>query len=182
MAAPPIEFDPSDEPPKLLSAVRDYWFAKRGAGDMPRRADILPSELKPYLPNILLADVVDGGRDFRYRLVGRHLQPSFAANPTGKLMSEVLEPFGAETVRNTIAAYSAVIVRRAPLRMRADGSYFAQGWKIVEAILAPLSDDGIDVNMIFGTFQFVWTKPLREAIRNGDAEAREMERVLAASA
>ena len=180
MAEQRIEIDPSDEPPALLAFVRDYWFAKRGANGIPRRADISPSELKPHLANVLLADVVDEGRDFRYRLVGSHLHRSFAGNPTGKLMSEILRPFGAETVRRTIDMYAAVIARRGPLRVRTSGSYYAQDLKIVDAILTPLSDDGEEVNMIFGTFQFTWNRDTRDAVQRGsDIEEKEMKQALA---
>lgn len=181
MAEQRVEIDPPGEPPALLSFVRDYWFTKRGTRDMPRRADISPAELKPYLPNILLADIVDGGRDFRYRLVGGHLHRSFAGNPTGKLMSETLQPFGQETVRRTVDIYAAVAGRRGPMRIRSAGSYYAQDLKIVDAILTPLSDDGTNVNMIFGTFQFVWDKNTQDAVvRGGDAEEQEMKRALSA--
>lgn len=183
MAEQRIEIDPPGEAPASLTFVRDYWLAKRGERDIPRRADISPAELKPHLPDILLADVVEDGRDFRYRLVGGHLHRSFAGNPTGKLMSETLLAFGRETARLTIDAYAAVVARRSPMRIRTTGSYYAQDLKIVDALLAPLSDDGKTVNMILGTFQFIWNRDMQDAVSRGDdSEEQEMKRVLAARA
>jgi hypothetical protein len=150
------EWDPDIEEPALLAFVRAYWQRRRKEAAMPRRGDIAPAELKRYLPSILLADVVDGGRDFRYRLVGSDLQRHFAGNPTGKLMSEALVPFGPETVARTVDAYRQVIERRAPLRIRGDGALFSQSAKLFDALLTPLSDDGRTINMILGTFAFVW--------------------------
>jgi hypothetical protein len=81
---------------------------------------------------LLLADVIDGGGDFRYRLVGTELRQFFRAEPSAKRMSEALAPFGAETVEATLISYRAVVERRAPMRLT-----------------------GASVNMILGTF-FVW--------------------------
>ncbi len=71
-------------------------------------------------------------------------------------MSEALAPFGEATVTATIESYRAVAQRRAPTRLSGSGSWYGQDPKHVDAFLAPLSDDGITVNMILGAFIFVW--------------------------
>ena len=151
-----FEYDPEAPEPALLAFLRTYWEHRRGDGVMPRRQDIAPAQMRAYLPHILLADVVRGGEDFRYRLVGSELQRYFQGNPTGKLMSEALKPFGAETVKRTLETYAAVAARRTPLRVRGAGSIYAQAAKTFDALLAPLSSDGIMADMILGTFAFVW--------------------------
>lgn len=123
---------------------------------MPSRSDISPSELKSQLPHILLADTVDGGADFRYRLVGTRLRPFFHAEPSGRLMSEALAPFGEATVLATLDIYRGVMERRAPMRITGSGSLFGQDPKLFDAWLAPFSDDGVTANMILGTFIFEW--------------------------
>jgi hypothetical protein len=180
MADQTLEIDPAVEEPPSLTFVRDYWRRKRGARAMPSRADIVPSELKPCLSYILLADVVGKGKDFRYRLIGSRLQDFFAGNPTGRLMSETLAPFGRETIDMTIRGYAIAVERRAPTRLRGSGSFFAQGAKLFDAMLTPLSDDGRDANMIFGTFVFVWEKPSIFADRAGDNDEAPLERALRA--
>ena len=177
MAGADVEIDPSAKEPERLTFVRNYWERLRGARAMPSRMDITPWDMKAHLPHVLLADVVEGGADFRYRLVGSQLHRYFAGNPTGKLMSETLAGFGRETVERTIKTYDAVAARRAPLRIRGAGSIYAQGPKLFDAMLTPLSDDGVNVNMIFGAFVFMWDKEF-EFARGNDAEQREMERVL----
>lgn len=151
-----VQYDPDMAEPALLTFVRDYWQKQRGAEAMPRRQDIAPSHIRSRLPHILLADVIDGGMDFRYRVVGGELQRYFKGNPTGRLMSEALLPFGAQTTTRTIQTYATVVARRAPLRIRGTGAIYAQSAKTFDALLAPLSDDGTAPNMILGTFQFVW--------------------------
>ena len=156
LALPNVEIDRATNWPPVLSSVRDYWNEKRGARTMPSRSDISPAQLKSFLPYILLADVVDAGKDFRYRVVGTQLREFFYFEPTGKLMSEALAPFGRETVGATLAGYRAVIERRAPMRLTGSGSWYGQNPKYFDALLAPMSDDGEAANMILGTFIFVW--------------------------
>ncbi|HTT98881.1 MAG TPA: PAS domain-containing protein [Rhizomicrobium sp.] len=151
-----IEFDPGLPEPPPLGFVRNYWLTRRGAAAMPRRSDIAPSDMKAYLPNILLADVVRGGEDFRYRVVGSQLQRYFSGNPTGILMSDALMVFSVETAERTIQVYREVVERRAPLRIRGAGSIYAQHAKLFDALLTPLSDDGETVNLVLGTFVFEW--------------------------
>jgi hypothetical protein len=151
-----VEYDPDIAEPPLLAFVRSYWRAQRGEAEMPQRRDIAPSAMKAHLAHILLADVVGGGEDFRYRLVGGELQRYFKGNPTGRLMSEALAPFGPQTVLRTIDTYATVVARRAPLRVRGTGALYAQNAKQFDALLAPLSDNGGTVNMVLGTFLFEW--------------------------
>lgn len=156
MKDPDVEFDPDRPEPAPLAFVRAYWLRQRGAQTMPRRRDISPSDMRAYLRHVLLADVIDGGKDFRYRVVGTELQRYFKGNPTGKLMSEALAAFGIDTVRRTIETYASALARRTPLRIRGAGALYGQSAKLFDAVLAPLSDDGETPNMILGTFEFVW--------------------------
>ncbi|HJW41898.1 MAG TPA: PAS domain-containing protein [Rhizomicrobium sp.] len=166
MAAPRFELNPQSEEPVLLADLRRYWERKRGSRAMPSRGQVVPSEIKNLLPFVVLVDVVDGGADFRYRLVGSQLHAYFPAQPTGRLVSEALLPFGADTVAATLDVYRRVVAQRQPLRIRGDGAWYAQDPKFFEAILTPLSEDGASANMIFGVFKFVWdfaTVPLEMA-------------------
>lgn len=123
---------------------------------MPARGDLSPVQFRSQLSNVMLVDVVDGGTAFRYRLVGTGLTPFFPNDPSGKMMNHALAPFGPDTVVRTIETYRAVAERRAPLRITGSGSIYGQTPKMFDAWLAPLSDDGETVNIIIGTFVFVW--------------------------
>ncbi|HEY2070030.1 MAG TPA: PAS domain-containing protein [Rhizomicrobium sp.] len=156
MARQHFQIDPeTTEPPQLL-AVRDYWGRKRGTRQMPSRNDIVPADLKAYLPVLMLMDVIGGGADFRYRLVGSRLQGYFPENPTGRLMSEAVGPFGAATLQQTLGVYRSVIARKGPLRIRGSGRYYGQEQKLFDALLAPLAEEGAAPNMILGSFLFAW--------------------------
>ncbi|HEY1710963.1 MAG TPA: PAS domain-containing protein [Rhizomicrobium sp.] len=153
---PRVEFQPPAGEPPLLAEMRGYWMRKRNDHGFPGRKDIVPSDIKKWLPQILLAEPVNGGGDFRYRLVGSKLRESFPSEPTGKLMSDVLAPFGEETVKKTVEVYGSILTLREPLRIRGDGAWYGRTSRYFEALLTPLSDDGHAINMIFGTFDFLW--------------------------
>jgi hypothetical protein len=73
-----IEFDPVCFTRVGLGAVQSYWDSKRRGRSMPSRADIRPDELRDWLSQLMLVDVIDGGRDFRYRLLGTKLTTFFS--------------------------------------------------------------------------------------------------------
>ena len=123
---------------------------------MPSRHDISPADIKYQLTHVLLVDVLEQGRDFRYRLVGSGLHRNFPAVPTGMRMSEALAPFGEATVSGTIAAYRQVVRSGTPSRLRGAGVIYGQEPKYFDAILMPLAEDGETVNMVFGAFLFDW--------------------------
>lgn len=177
MGGPSVEINPNAPEPELLTFIRNYWDKKRGARRMPSRMDIMPWDMKAHVPHVLLADVIDGGKDFRYRLVGTQLQNYFSDNPTGKLMSEALSAFGTDAIERTIKTYATVATGKKPLRIRGAGAIYAQSAKFFDALLTPLSDDGQNVNIIFGAFVFEWDRKA-EFSRKRDVDERELERLL----
>ncbi|MGQ0677476.1 MAG: PAS domain-containing protein [Rhodospirillales bacterium] len=82
VSEPDLEIDQ-----RLLGLFR-LWNAKRRGRKLPARADLRPEELKPWLGNLIVLDVIDGGRDFRYRLFGTNIVRQAGFDMTGKLMSE----------------------------------------------------------------------------------------------
>jgi hypothetical protein len=139
-----------------LRETRRYWDEQRGPRRMPARRDIRPTDLKPWLPQVLLVDVIDDGADFRYRLIGTKLRPYFPTEATGLRFSEALDPFGEATVAATLGVYRSVVSKRVPALVSGPGSYYAQESKFFEAMLMPLGDDDSRVTMIFGAFEFEW--------------------------
>src|SRR3546814_11904526 len=69
-----------------LREIYHYWSGKRGGRCYPTRADIRPEEIKRLLPFVLLLDVLDDGRHFRFRLVGT--DAASGIDPTAKLLPE----------------------------------------------------------------------------------------------
>lgn len=80
---------PADINLPVLRGLWSYWNGMRGAGGLPGRSAINPFELRPWLGHLLILDVIDKGRDFRYRLHGTALVQLFGVDLTGKLVSRL---------------------------------------------------------------------------------------------
>jgi hypothetical protein len=162
-----IEFGPRSFTRFELAAIHNYWESKLRGRRMPSRADIVPAELKAELPHILLADVLEDGQDFRYRVLGTRLTRYFPERATGKTFTDALAPFGAATVAGTISVYRSIVREREPVLIKGPGEYYHQDAKTFEAVLMPLSDDELRVTMIFGAFEFEPRKHSDRARRFG---------------
>ena len=128
-----------------VRAVYDYWRAMAAGRAMPYRADIEPAELKPFLPAIMLVDVVHDTRRFVYRLVGTHEVAGRGRDPTGL---SVAEAFYAGSVEEAVAAYEYVARERRPFCFR-DPYVTPDGWEEREDTLyLPLTRDGETVGVI----------------------------------
>lgn len=66
-----------------------WWHAQpRGTSSLPDWREIDPVSLLPWMGWISLYDVIDGGRDIRYRLVGTHIAEQAGVDLTGRLVSQ----------------------------------------------------------------------------------------------
>jgi hypothetical protein len=110
----PPEIHPADsvEDPDLRYLL-DYWNRLRGMRTMPARAEIEPKEIRRSLRYVHMYDVVEGGQEFRARLVGTAVYPGLDHDQTGKLISEHPDP----GVRLRFAVLLRhVVTHRAPAR------------------------------------------------------------------
>jgi hypothetical protein len=134
-----------------LAALHSYWSSKRGPRILPARADIDPGELRRLLPHILLIDVVAGGRDFRYRLVGTEIERHIGRPVTGRLISEVLCGDYLAYIRSL---HQRVIAEAAPVysenNFDTDNVGLAEvaDFKRTFRLMLPLAKDGASIDMI----------------------------------
>ena len=130
-------------------AAFDYWNNKRGERPMPARRDLDPIEMRSFLPQVMLLDVLDGGRDFFCRVVGSDIRERIGFELTGRLLSELNgEP---NVVQAILEEYREVVRLRRPTYARHDFINRITGRpKVYERLTTPLSDDGAVVNMLFG--------------------------------
>lgn len=124
-----------------IVAFTAYWRSRRPAeGLMPARADLDPVEMKRWLGSLSILDVVDGGRDFVFRLYGSVLAQIVGFDMTGK--SAASYPGGRHDV--LINSYRAAVAARRPLLstvvVRVTGRSTAMAW---ERVVAPLARDGV---------------------------------------
>lgn len=126
-------------------ATRDAyaaWQAARGERRMPSRADMPPRVMKSFLSFIALAEIVDGGKDFRFRVVGDGIAMKQKLSLIGKTLTDVdrmVPGFGTflrDLYRHSVQQRDALAYRGAYVRS-ADRHPFTY-----EAVIVPLGDDG----------------------------------------
>lgn len=148
------EIDPERLEHPVLAAVKAYWDAKRGSRRMPSRAEIDPIDLKDHLGWMLLLDVIDDCTDFRFRLIGTKVTRYFFADTTGKTASEAFARFGDAAVSGVLAVYRKTARDCVPVRAWGDAGWLGQAFHDFDALYLPLSDDGINANMILSVFTY----------------------------
>jgi hypothetical protein len=139
-----------------IRAIYFYWKSKAAGRRMPARADIEPFDLVAYLPSIMLVDVFPEAvqpdtpgappqRRYVYRLVGTLEVTVRGMDPTGK--SVATHSFGQDpelALRN----YNAVVDQAEPVLDRSEEMSLDRSLADLEAIFLPLSNDGVNVNMV----------------------------------
>lgn len=127
-----------------------YWQAQRGQRFAPRRADIDPAAIVPLLPDIVLYDVIDGGRDFRFRLIGTRIVEGLGRDSTGCLVSEryAAQPTMRQRMLDRlqrVAILQQPVFGRGRIHWLPDRAH-----KRFEHVELPLSNDGATVDIILG--------------------------------
>lgn len=145
---------PDDLAPEL-SEFLDYWNEKRGARAMPRRADIDPFELRRHLPYFSLVDVIDGGRDFRFRLLGTGITGHFNRDSTGKMVREAYATAAPEVLAWMLDSMNDVVATKRPGLMRGLLRAVMKDHVTFEVLHVPLSEDGETVSMLLGRARFI---------------------------
>ena len=138
---PEIYWSPAVErlaAPQLRFLLR-YWQDLRGSRVMPLAREIDAIEMRPALGYISLLDVVDGGRDFHYRLFGSIVAGVSGFDMTGFRASQLrASPFIAEFA---VAVFRAALKRSEPLLTQhgPPGSGYTFSW---HRLVLPLADAG----------------------------------------
>jgi hypothetical protein len=118
------------------------WQARRNTRRMPSRADMTPRAMKTFLRFIALTEIVDGGKDFRFRVVGEGIASKQKLPLIGKTLTEVDQmvlgfgTFLRDLYQQTVQKRDALAYRGTYVR-KADRHPFTY-----EAIIVPLGNDG----------------------------------------
>lgn len=145
--------DPQDsvfetiEPSGRLAQLVAYWRRLVPAG-LPGRQHVDPVEIgSALLPHIFLADVLDGGRRFRWRLIGTHIVNHAASDDTGRDLDATIAPAMRETI---IGHYRETVTTCRPICHRSE--FIGRDRRVYryDRVLMPLAADGNAVDMILG--------------------------------
>ena len=82
------------ELPSPLGPLFHYWDSIKGDRPLPRRCDFDPADIPRLLPHLILAEVLrcDADReveDFRFRLIGTHVDARMNERYTGRRLSQI---------------------------------------------------------------------------------------------
>ncbi len=138
----------------VLAALLAYWNRKRGDRVMPSRGDIVPSDIKDYLGWVTILEVFPDLSDFRYRLIGTLVAKYWLRDHTGHTVSEAFAKSGPAAVKGVKAMFRKCAREHAILRSFGEADWIGRGFEAFDCICLPLSDDGINVNMILHAFVF----------------------------
>lgn len=118
-------------PPTLLA----LWRSKCHGTALPRRADFDPLTLRPHLGWLCIAEVLPGGGDLVYRLIGSNIVETVGRDATRMPVSQVLPPAA-------LAIFRELIRAPRPARTHGEVAWRGKGFITHESLLLPLADDG----------------------------------------
>lgn len=87
----PPQTDPSPALTPRQAALLQLWRDRRGRRPIPLRSDIDVLDLWPWLGYLHLLEVLEDGRDLRYRVHGTMIASRIGVEMTGKRLSEQAE-------------------------------------------------------------------------------------------
>ncbi|HUL53725.1 MAG TPA: PAS domain-containing protein [Candidatus Binatia bacterium] len=131
--------------PAGLEPLFHYWDGKRGRRRMPRRSDIEPAELVPFLPYLMIVDVVADARRYVYRLVGTKEVEARGRDPTGR---PVAEAFIGSSREKVLANYDRVTMTARPFIDTGTVVTVEDKLDDSHVIFLPLSEDDETVSQI----------------------------------
>jgi hypothetical protein len=125
------------ERPELVQAV-SVWRDSAAGRDMPLRRDMNAHTLKPFLPNVVIVDVVDGdaARRYQIRLIGTTVS-RVLGDLTGKFLDEaVVSPYR----ERWCAAVDTAVNAGCPIRLSGRLEYGGQDYIAMDIMLAPIGE------------------------------------------
>jgi hypothetical protein len=131
-----------------LVGVLDAWKRTAGERMAPKREEITPSLLRTALPWIWMIDVIDGGKDFRFRIAGERVIEFMGRRHAGELLSDNLDNPFFQRMRAILEEchLRKKPVAAGPIRSNLKGKEFFE----MEVAVMPLSEDGHSVTNLFG--------------------------------
>jgi hypothetical protein len=131
-----------------LVGVLAAWKRTTGTRMGPKREEITPSLLRTALPWIWMIDVIDGGKDFRFRIAGERVIEFMGRRFAGELLSDNLSNPFFQRMHGILVECTQrkKPVAVGPIRSNLKGKEFFE----MEVVVMPMSEDGHSVTSLFG--------------------------------
>jgi hypothetical protein len=131
-----------------LRFLLDYW-STLADGALPNLRQIDPFAMRPALGYVMLIDVVESGRDFRYRLYGSIIAGVSNLDMTGRLMSD--HSASAYVTEFALAVNRAVGRRRLPIYTERTPTSAERTTRWQRLALPLVDDAGAVMRLLAGT-------------------------------
>ena len=152
-AAAPLLIDPETIDHPILGDLLNYWRRKCDGRAMPRRSEIVPSQVPRILPFMIITDVMPDFADFRYRLIGSMVTRYFNGDYTGKTVREAFATWPDGIADSALQVHRACAeTRKVVYTSTPDG--WVGSFEAFGSLYLPLSDDGETCNMVLNGFAF----------------------------
>jgi len=124
-----------------LRALVALWEEKLAGRIAPERADFSPFVLRPYLPRVLIYEIVRGEmtRRFRIRLYGTLISKYSGRDPTGKFVDEIMTE---QAYADFDRGLSWAADNAKPLRATGSYHFVDRSFVQFESVTLPLTTDG----------------------------------------
>lgn len=137
--------------------VYAHWVTACGKKSMPNRhemqPEVIPFDLLPELPYIYIAQVMrdELGTWFKFRLMGTGLAESLKQDGTGKMLLDLqIGGWEEEWRRNLVSTTQAKLPVVDESTIKTESGLLLD----IEHLALPLSEDGTNVDRIFGCIDF----------------------------
>ncbi len=148
----PNAIPPADPASPRLRALHLYWRALAPGDSVPAYSafDVIdvPRDLVPFL---ILLDVLEAGRDFRYRVVGTGVVEAIGRDFTGETVSEYRQRHEPPAVAE---GYRQVCATRTPDLYQGTLDSVGKGFIRYERLALPLAGDDGGIAYILSCFDF----------------------------
>jgi hypothetical protein len=151
-----LSFNPAEVQNPMLRKAYEVWNVLKAARRFPTRAEIAPRNMAEFLRNTVLVRVLDGGKDFQFRIVGdaiAEVQGSSFRELTTTEIDARIPGYGA-MLRSV---YRQVCKTREPMAFR---GWFVQPKTQLaffhESLILPLGPDDATVDhiLVVGVYAF----------------------------
>lgn len=122
---------------------------------MPLRDDFPFEELAPWFGHVLIMEVIDGGQDFRYRMIGTAITEFLDRDYSGRLVSDCDYGSSDDGRSKVVDTFRRPVLEGRPV-FRSGHVIWAtdKTWRAYDSVHCPLSRDGTGIDLTIGVLYF----------------------------
>jgi len=131
-----------------LKRMHETWRRAAAGRFAPDRGEMVLSKFASEMPSLFVMDVVEEGRDVRFRFAGDRIVQFMGGRHNRRMLSELRGPQFFEVMHRLVAQLveTKSPLARGPVKSTRTGKEFVE----IEVLMLPVSDDGASVTAIFG--------------------------------